>query len=106
MPQTAFLIWGFFETLLHLGIARTSSALRSKKRCSHPVATSTFATLLKVSIFDTIEKSVCYYTRAINFKQLLIPCENFCVNLQHKNKLLTTKTNEQKEEIKIYKLTT
>ena len=77
-----------------------------KKRCSHPVATSTFATILKVSIFDTIEKSVCYYTRAINFKQLLIPCENFCVNLQHKNKLLTTKTNEQKEEIKIYKLTT
>ncbi len=23
-----------------------------------------FATLLKVSIFDTVEKSVCYYTRA------------------------------------------
>jgi hypothetical protein len=65
MPQTSFFIWVFFETLLHLGIARTSSALRSKKRCSHPVATSTFATLLKVSIFDTIEKSVCYYTRAL-----------------------------------------
>ena len=45
MPQTAFLIWGFFETLLHLGIARTSSALRSKKTLLPSGRDVDFATL-------------------------------------------------------------
>ncbi len=80
MPQTAFLIWAFFETLLHLGIARTSSALRSKKRCSHLVATSTFATFLRdVAAFrhssnefgSALEKTLLPSGRDVDFRNVI-----------------------------------
>ena len=55
LPSVAtsrFLVWGFFETLLHFG--------KENKLSSR----STFTTLLRFNLFEVVEKSVIYQTRA------------------------------------------